>query len=142
MGFKWIFAIKFNPNSSMAHLKARLIAKGYSQTYGIDYSDTFFPVAKLNSIWLFISLATSQHWLLNQLDTKNVFLHGNLNEEIYMEQSPGFVTQGECGKVCHLKKYLYGLKQSPHAWFAKFSEVVQEFGLKMSKCDHSIFYKQ
>lgn len=55
-----------------------------------------------------------------------------------MEQSPGFVTQGECGKVCHLKKYLYGLKQSPHAWFAKFSEVVQEFGLKMSKCDHSI----
>jgi len=118
------------------------VAKGYAQTYGVDYSDTFSPVAKLTSVRLFISLAASKHWPLHQLDIKNAFLHGDLNEEVYMEQPPGFVAQGEYGKVCHLRKSLYGLKQSPRAWFGKFSDVVQEFGLKKSKCDHSVFYRQ
>jgi len=118
------------------------VAKGNAQTYGVDYSDTFSPVAKLTSVRLFISLAASANWPLHQLDIKNAFLHGDLQEEVYMEQPPGFVAQGGYGRVCYLKKSLYGLKQSPRAWFGKFSEVVLEFGMKMSKCDHSVFYRQ
>ena len=86
-----MFAIKFNPNESVARLKANFVAKGHAQTYGVDYSDTFSPVAKLTSIWLFISLAASYDWDLHQLDIKNVFLYGDLQEEVYMEQPPGFV---------------------------------------------------
>ena len=142
IGCKWVFTVKVNPDGSVARLKARLVAKGYAQTYGVDYSETFSPVAKITSVRLFISLAASHDWPLYQLDVKNAFLHGDLSEEVYMEQPPGFVAQGEYGKVCRLKKSLYGLKQSPRAWFGKFSEVVIEFGMKKSDHDHSVFYKQ
>ena len=102
----------------------------------------FSPVAKLTSVRLLISLAATHNWPLHQLDIKNAFLHGDLQEEVYMEQPPGFVAQGEYGKVCHLQKSLYGLKQSPRAWFGKFSQAVETFGMKKSKSDNSIFYKQ
>ena len=142
IGCKWVFTVKVNPDGTVARLKARLVAKGYAQTYGVDYSETFSPVAKHASVRLFISLAASFGWSLCQLDVKNAFLHGDLLEEVYMEQPPGFVAQGEYGKVCRLKKSLYGLKQSPRAWFGRFSEVVSEFGMKKSDHDHSVFYKQ
>ena len=142
IGSKWVFAVKFNPDGSVARLKARLVAKGYAQIYGEDYSDTFSPVAKLTSVRLFISMAATHNWPLHQLDIKNAFLHGDLQEEVYMEQPPGFVAQGESGKVCHLRKSLYGLKQSPRAWFGKFSLAVERFGMQKSKSDHSVFYKQ
>jgi hypothetical protein len=110
VGCKWVFTVKVNPDGSIARLKARLVAKGYAQTYGVDYSDTFSPVAKLASVRLFISLDASQHWPLHQLDIENAFFHGDLQEEVYMEQPPSFVAQGEYGRVCHLKKSLYRLK--------------------------------
>ena len=141
IGCKWVFAVKVNPDGSVARLKARLVAKGYAQTYGVDYSDTFSPVAKMTAVRLFISLAATNHWPLFQLDIKNAFLHGDLQEEVYMEQPPGFVAQGELGKVCRLRKSLYGLKQSPRAWFGKFSQAVETFGLSKSKLDHSVFFK-
>ena len=133
IGCKWMFAVKVNPDGSVARLKARLVAKGYAQTYGVDYSDTFSPVAKMTAVRLFISLAATNHWPLFQLDIKNVFLHGDFQEEVYMEQPPGFVAQGELGKVCRLRKSLYGLKQSPRAWFGKFSQAVEVFALRKSK---------
>ncbi|CAM8921688.1 unnamed protein product [Rhodiola kirilowii] len=142
IGCKWVFTVKVNPDGSVARLKARLVAKGYSQTFGIDYFDTFSPVAKLTSIRLLISLAASHHWPLHQLDIKNAFLHGDLQEPIYMEQPPGFVAQGESAKVCYLHKSLYGLKQSPRAWFSTFTAAVEKFGMEKSKSDHSVFYKQ
>ena len=124
------------------------MAKGYAQTYGVDYSDTgvdysdtFSPVVKMTYVRLFISLATTHNWDLHQLDIKNDFLHGNLQDEVYMEQPPGFVAQGEIWKVCRLRKSLYGLKQSPHAWFGKFSQAVKKFGSQKSKSDHFVFYR-
>ena len=124
----------------MDHLKARLIAKGYTQIYGSDYYDTFSPVAKMASVRLLLSMAAMSSWPLYQLDIKNVFLHSDLAEEVYMEQPPGFVAQGESGLVCRLRRSLYGLKQSPRAWFGHFSSVVQEFGMTQSTLDYFVFY--
>ena len=101
IGSRWVFAAKFNPDGSITRLKAHLITKGYAQIYGIDYFDTFSPIAKLTSLRLFISL----DWDLHQLDNKNVFLHGDLPKEVYMEQPPMFVAQEEIGKVYRLQKF-------------------------------------
>ena len=108
IGCRWVFAVNFNPNGSIARLKARLIAKGYAHTYGVDYSDT--PIAKLTYGHLFIRLAASYDWDLHQLNIKDDFLHGDLQEEVYIEQSLGFVAQGEIRKLCHLQNFLYDLK--------------------------------
>ena len=124
-----MFAVKFNPDGFVVRLNAYLVAKGYALTYGVDYSNTYSPVAKLTFVCLFISLAASYDWDLHQLDIKNAFLHGDLQEEVYMEQPPGFVAQGEIGKVCRLRKSLYGLKQSLCAWLSKFSQAVETFGM-------------
>ena len=141
IGCHWVFVVKFNLDGSIARLKAPLIAKGYAQTYGVDYSDTFSPIAKLTYVRLFISLATYFDWDLHQFDIKHAFLHGDLQEEVYMKQPSRFVAQGEIGKVCHLQKSLYGLKQSPRTWFGKFNQAIEEFGMQKSKSDHSVCYK-
>ena len=107
----------------------------------MDYSDTFSSVTKMTYARLFIFLAATYNWDLHQLDIKNTFLHGDLQKKVYMEQSLGFVTQGEIGRVCCLQKSLYGLKQSPCVWFGKFSQAIEEFGMQKSKSDHSIFYR-
>ena len=107
----------------------------------MDYFNTFSSIAKLTSIWLFISLVETHGWDLHQLDIKNDFLHGDLAKEVYMEQLPGFVAQGDIGRVCCLRKSSFGLKQSPRAWFGKFSEVIEKFGMQKSKSDHPIFYR-
>ena len=136
-----MFTVKVNPDGFIVRLKARLVAKWYAQIFGVDYSDTFFPVAKTTYVWIFISLVATYNWDLHQLDIKNAFLHGDLQEEVYMEQPLGFVAQGVIGRVCPLRKSLYRLKQSPHAWFGKFSQAVEEFGMQKCKSDHSVFYR-
>jgi transposase InsO family protein len=140
VGCRWVFTVKQNPDGTVDRLKARLVAKGFTQTYGLDYTETFSPVAKLNSILIIISLAANLDWPLHQLDVKNAFLHGDLTETIYMTQPPGFESKGEC--VCHLKKSIYGLKQSPRAWFDKFSKAVVSHGMTRSQADHSVFFKK
>ena len=105
---RWVYAVKVGPDGQVDRLKARLVAKGYTQIFGLDYSDTFPHMAKIAYIRLFLSIVV-RHWPLYQLDIKNVFLHGDLEEEVYMEQPPGFVAQGESSSlVCRFRKSLYG----------------------------------
>ena len=139
VGCRWVYTVKYLLDGSIERLKAHLVAKGYTQTYGVDYVETFSPVAKISSVWILISLAANLGWPLFQLDVKNAFLNSDLKEEVYMEQPPGFVAQGESGIVCRLHKAIYNLKQSPRAWFGKFSEVVLKFGLRRCHSDHSVF---
>ena len=99
----------------MDRLKARLVAKRYTQIYGSEYYDTFSLVAKMTSVRLLFSMVIMRSWPLYQLDIKNAFLHGDLADEVYMEQPPRFVAQGESSLICKLRCSLYGLKQSPQS---------------------------
>src|SRR5436190_4681352 len=108
-----MFTVKQTLDSKVDRYKAWLVAKDYSQTYGIDYDETFAPVAKMNTVRTLVSCAVNKGLPLHQLDVKNAFLHGDLQEEVYMELSPGFGTPQMNGKVCKLKKSLHGLKQFP-----------------------------
>lgn len=138
---KWIFTLKYKADGSLERYKARLVAKGFTQTYGIDYQETFAPVAKMNTFRILLSLAAHFSWPLWQFDVKNAFLHGNLDEEIYMRIPPGFYSTSSPNQVCKLRKALYGLKQSPRAWFGRFTSVMRSAGYKQSQGDHTLFIK-
>ena len=138
---KWVFTVKQTPEGKVERCKARLVARGYSQTYGIDYDETFAPVAKMSTVRILISCATNFGWPLHQLDVKNAFLHGDLQEEVYMEVPPGWSKPEASGMVCKLKKSLYGLKQSPRAWFDRFRWALCDMGYKQCNGDHTLFYR-
>jgi hypothetical protein len=137
----WIFTVKQSPEGKVERYKARLVARGYSQTYGIDYDETFTPVAKMGTVRTLISCNANFGWPLHQLDVKNAFLHGDLQEEVYMEIPPGLSKPETVGKVCRLKKSLYGLKQSPCAWFDRFRCALCSMGFKQCNGDHTMFYR-
>ncbi|RVX04712.1 Retrovirus-related Pol polyprotein from transposon RE2 [Vitis vinifera] len=126
VGCKWIFTVKYKANGNVDRYKARLVAKGFTQSYGIDYQETFAPVAKLNTVCVLLSLAANLDWSLHQLDVKNAFLNGDLEEEVYMDIPAGLETTSNFNKVCRLRKSLYGLKQSPSAWFERFTKVIMK----------------
>ncbi|XP_071740533.1 uncharacterized protein [Rutidosis leptorrhynchoides] len=119
-----------------------LVAKGYTQTYGVDYSENFSSVAKIDTIRVLFSVAANKDWPLHQFDVKNAFLHGDLKEEVYMEGPPGFTSDFREREVCLLKKSLYSLKQSPRAWFGRFTIAMENYGFKQSNSDHTLFLKQ
>ncbi|RVW77010.1 Retrovirus-related Pol polyprotein from transposon RE2 [Vitis vinifera] len=110
VGCRWVYAVKVGPDGQVDRLKARLVAKDYTQVYGSDYGDTFSPVAKIASVRLLLSMAAMCSWPLYQLDIKNAFLHGDLAEEVYMEQPPGFVAQGSLTKDLGKLKYFLGIE--------------------------------
>ena len=142
VGCKWVFTIKYKADGSVERYKARLVAKGYTQTYGVDYSETFSPVAKIDTIRVLFSVAANLDWPLYQFDVKNAFLHGDLKEEVYMEPPPGFSEEFGDYEVCRLKKALYGLKQSPRAWFGRFTVAMKKYGYHQSNSDHTLFIKR
>ena len=114
VGCKWIFNVKYKADGILERYKARLMAKSYTQSYDIDYLETFAHLAKMTTVRILLSLTTYFGWNLQQLNVKNAFLHGDLEEEVFMELPPGF-QEGDVGKVYRFKKALYGLKQSPRA---------------------------
>lgn len=141
VGCKWVYTVKYRADGSLERYKARLVAKGYTQTYGIDYLETFAPVAKMNTVRILLSLAANYGWDLQQFDVKNAFLHGELEEEIYMEVPPGYGKDLAANTVCKLKRALYGLKQSPRAWFGRFARAMIGMGYRQSQGDHTLFIK-
>jgi histone deacetylase 1/2 len=136
---KWVYRVKKNADGSIDRYKACLVAKGFKQRYGIDYEYTFSPVVKAATIRLVLAVAISRGWSLRQLDAKNVFLHGVLEEEVYMRQPPGFQNSQTPHYICKLDKALYGLKQAPRAWYSRLSTKLQALGFVPSKGDTSFF---
>ena len=141
IGVKWVYKTKLNADGSIQKHKARLVAKGYSQQYGVDYNETFAPVARLDTIRALIALAAQKKWKIFQLDVKSAFLNGYLEEEIYVEQPQGFVAQGQEDKVLRLKKALYGLKQAPRAWYSRIDSYFTEQGFRRSKREPTLYIK-
>ncbi|RDX60598.1 hypothetical protein CR513_61247, partial [Mucuna pruriens] len=117
------------------------VMKEEMETYGIDYEETFALIAKMNTVRVIISLIAHFGWNLQQFDVKNAFLHGELEEVVYMEIPPRFYSHNEKNMVCRLKKALYGLKQSPRAWFGRFAQVMISLGYRQSQGDHTLFIK-
>jgi hypothetical protein len=117
VGSKWLFKKKFNVEGKVEKYKARLVEKGYSQVEGIDFGEIFYPVAKLFSIRFLLSIVAAFDLEVEQMDVETTFLHGDLEEEIYMKHLEGFVVKGKKELVCKLKKSLYDHKQSPRMWY-------------------------
>ena len=139
----WLFSHKFNADGTLRRHKSRLVANGKSQQVGVDCEETFSPVIKPTTIRTVLHLAVSWNWPLHQLDVKKAFLHETLKETVYMHQPPGFVDPEKPNHVRLLKKSLYGLKQSPRAWFQRFTQYATKIGFKNSKSDTSLFvYRQ
>ncbi|KAJ9566232.1 hypothetical protein OSB04_002198 [Centaurea solstitialis] len=133
IGSKWVFKIKTKSDGSIDRYKVRLVAKGFNQEYGIDYEETFAPIARVTSVRSLLAIAATKHWPLFQMDVKNAFLNGDLSEEVYMTPPPSVSLPR--GHVCRLRKALYGLKQAPRAWFEKFSNTVLSLGFSASNYD-------
>ncbi|KAI3787777.1 hypothetical protein L2E82_00197 [Cichorium intybus] len=135
----WIFKHKLTSDGHLERYKARLVCDGRSQQVGVDCGDTFSPVVKPATIRIVLTLALAHSWQIHQLDVQNAFLHGNLVETVYMHQPYGFRDPSHPDHVCRLRKSLYGLKQSPRAWYQRFTDFVSSMGFNHSQCDHSLF---
>ena len=140
VGCKWVYKIKTHSNGSIERYKARRVAKGFTQEYGIDYEKTFALVAHITSIHVLLTISATQKWTLSQIDVKNVFLNGDLEEEVYMQPPPSYTCLPN--KVCLLYKALYRLKQAPRVWFDKFRSTISQLGFLSSSHDFALFIRR
>ncbi|KAI5073008.1 hypothetical protein GOP47_0013114 [Adiantum capillus-veneris] len=138
---KWVLRRKYHPDGSVARYKARLVARGFSQVEGLDYNETFSPVLRMASFRILLALAVLLDLELHHLDVQTAFLHGDLPEEIYMEQPPHFVSTEHPLYVCHLLRSLYGLKQSPRLWFQRFNKLMLSLGYTRLLSEPNIYIR-
>ena len=137
MTSKWIYKVKHIADGSIEKYKARFVARGFSQKEGIDYEETFAPIARYTSI----TLAAVMRWKIHQMDVKTTFLNGVVEEEVYVEQPLGYETHDRKIHVCKLKKDLYGLKQEPRAWYNRMDIFPMRLGFTKSKEDSNLYFK-
>ena len=142
IGVKWVYKKKMNAQGKIDRYKARLVAKGYRQKAGIDYDEVFAPVVRMETIRLLISKAAQNRWPIYQMDVKSAFLNGVLEEEIYVEQPPGYMKAGKESKVLKLKKALYGLKQAPRAWNTRIDTYLKKNGFIQCPYEHALYVKK
>jgi hypothetical protein len=121
---KWVFKLRRDEVGAIIKHKARLVARGFLQREGIDFDDAFAPVAQMEPVRLLLALAAQEGWRVHYMDVKSAFLNGDLKEEVYVHQSPGFAIPDKEGKVLRLRKALYGLRQAPRAWNAKLDSTL------------------
>lgn len=142
IGCKWVFKTKRGAHNEVVKLKARLVAKGYSQQPGIDFEETYAPVARYSSIRAVLSLVALYDWELHQMDVKSAYLNGELEEDIYMEQPEGFIVRGKEDWVCRLDKSLYGLKQAGRTWHQKIDTALKAQGFTPIQADQCIYVRR
>ncbi|KAI3708868.1 hypothetical protein L2E82_38397 [Cichorium intybus] len=141
VGNKWVFKKKTDVDGNVHTFKARLVAKGYSQTHGIDYDETFSPVAMIKSIRILFAIAAYYDYEIWQMDVRTAFLNGHLLEDVYMDQPEGFVDPKHPNKVCKLKRSIYGLKQVSRTWNIRFDEKITNFGFIKNEDDSCVYKK-
>ncbi|GJX74858.1 retrotransposon protein, putative, ty1-copia subclass [Tanacetum coccineum] len=141
VGSKWLFKKKTDMDGAVHTYKARLVAKGYTQTPGIDYEETFSPVADIRAIRILIAIAAFYDYEIWQMDVKTAFLNGYLNEEVYMEQPEGFVNPKYPNRVCKLKRSIYGLKQASRQWNKRFDDEIKKFGFTQNRDEPCVYLK-
>eukprot|EP00253_Pinus_taeda_P030574 PITA_30574 len=141
IGTKWIFKNNLNENGDVVRNKARLVCKGYAQQEGIEFEETFAPVARLEAIRMFLALSSFQKFKVFQMDVKSAFLNGDLDKEVYIEQPDGFILGNDPKLVCRLKKALYGLKQAPRAWYYQLDKYLHQQGFSKGSTDSNLYIK-
>ncbi|MCL1415154.1 hypothetical protein M3J43_24330, partial [Escherichia coli] len=141
VGTKCMFRNKQDEHEVVTRNKARLVAKGYAQVAGLDFEETFAPVARLESIRILLAYAAHHSFRLFQMDVKSAFLNGPIKEEVYVEQPPGFEDERYPDHVCKLSKALYGLKQAPRAWYECLRDFLITNAFKVGKADPTLFTK-
>ena len=141
IGTKWVFRNKLNEDGQVIRNKARLVCKGYSQKEGIDYGETFAPVARIEAVRLFLAYVAHKNYKVYPMDVKCPFLNGDLDEEVYIEQPDGFSLSDDTNMVCKLRKALYGLKQAPRAWYARLDKYLLKLGFTKGNADNNLYYK-
>ena len=132
--------IKTRSDGSIKYYKTRLVTKGFTQEYEIDYEETFAPVAHISFVRALLVVAAANKWDIFQMNVKTAFCNEDLSEEVYMQPPPSLSI--ESNKVCHLRRALYGLKQAPRAWFSKFSSTISHLGYMASHYDSALFLRR
>ncbi|WJX96077.1 hypothetical protein P8452_77325 [Trifolium repens] len=141
IGCKWVFKKKTDMDGKVHTYKARLVAKGYKQIHGVDYDETFSPVAMLKSVRILLAIAAYHDYEIWQMDVKTAFLNGNLLEDVYMTQPEGFDIPNEAHKICKLQRSIYGLKQASRSWNLRFDETVTKYGFIKNEDEPCVYKK-